>query len=235
MLENVVIITGGAQRVGLCVALDLIKAGYQVVVTYRTHRLGVEELKQNGATLVQTDFSNQDGIDNFIQWANENIQSIRGLIHNASDWQGESSTSCNNLIAERMMQIHFHTPYQLNLAFTDLMKKLDMADIIHISDYVIEKGSDKHIAYSASKAAMDNLTLSFAKLLAPSIKVNSILPSLIVFNEHDTESYKTKTLKKSVLGIEPGEAEISNAILFILNSRYMTGRQLKLDGGRHIL
>ena len=49
-----------------------------------------------------------------------------------------------------------------------------MADIIHISDYVAEKGS-KHIAYAAGKAALNNLTLSFSAMLAPKVKVNTVL------------------------------------------------------------
>ena len=52
------------------------------------------------------------------------------------------------------------------------------SDIIHITDYVVERGSDKHIAYAASKAALDNMTRSFARKLAPEIKVNAIAPSL---------------------------------------------------------
>jgi dihydromonapterin reductase/dihydrofolate reductase len=51
---------------------------------------------------------------------------------------------------------------------------------------VVERGSDKHIAYAASKAALDNMTRSFARKLAPEIKVNAIAPSLIMFNEVTT-------------------------------------------------
>ena len=71
------------------------------------------------------------------------------------------------------------------------------SDIIHISDYVAEKGSKKHIAYAASKAALNNLTLSFSAMLAPKVKVNTLSPAMIKFNEHDDEAYKTKALTES--------------------------------------
>ncbi len=61
------------------------------------------------------------------------------------------------------------------------------ADIIHIGDYVSSRGSNKHIAYAASKAAQDNLTLSFAAKLAPKVKVNSVAPALLLFNEGDDD------------------------------------------------
>lgn len=108
------------------------------------------------------------------------------------------------------------------------------ADIIHMSDYVASTGSKKHIAYAASKAALDNLTLSFATQLAPLVKVNSIAPALLMFNQHDDATYRKKALKKSLLGITPGEAEGVSAIRYILESRYLTGKVIALDGGRHL-
>jgi dihydromonapterin reductase/dihydrofolate reductase len=134
-----------------------------------------------------------------------------------------------------MMHIHAKVPYLLNLALTDLLQAYDgIADIIHLTDYVVEKGSPKHIAYAASKAALDNLTRSFASKNAPNIKVNAIAPSLIIFNQHDTPEYKKKTLKKSLMGIEPGCIEIINSVELLLNSNYITGRTIPVDGGRHL-
>src|SRR5690606_11865287 len=109
-----------------------------------------------------------------------------------------------------------------------------LSDIIHITDYVIEKGSDHHIAYAASKAALDGMTRSFAKRFAPLIKVNSIAPSLLMFQDDDDLEYRKKTLAKSALGVEPGPQVIADALLYLLNNHYMTGRVIALDGGRNI-
>jgi dihydromonapterin reductase/dihydrofolate reductase len=78
------------------------------------------------------------------------------------------------------------------------------------------------------------MTRSFSAKYAPKIKVNSIAPSLIIFNEHDSDEYRAKTLKKSILALEPGTAEVINGVDMILASNYMTGRTLALDGGRHL-
>ena len=103
-----------------------------------------------------------------------------------------------------------------------------------MSDYVASTGSKKHIAYAASKAAIDNLTLSYASKYAPLVKVNSIAPALLIFNHSDGDYYRRKAVKKSLLGIVPGQAEGVNAIRYILNSRYLTGKTIGLDGGRHL-
>ena len=90
------------------------------------------------------------------------------------------------------------------------------------------------MAYAASKAALHNLTLSFAKKLAPQVKVNSIAPALLMFNEGDDDAYKEKALKKSLLEIVPGAKEAVKAMNYLFDSDYITGQTLHLNGGRHL-
>jgi dihydromonapterin reductase/dihydrofolate reductase len=123
----------------------------------------------------------------------------------------------------------------LNHALESLLRGHGHAasDIIHITDYVVERGSE-NIAYAASKAALDNMTRSFARKLAPEIKVNAIAPSLILFNEGDDAEYRKQALDKSLMKIAPGEKEISDLIDYLFTSRYVTGRSFAVDGGRHL-
>jgi dihydromonapterin reductase/dihydrofolate reductase len=103
-----------------------------------------------------------------------------------------------------------------------------------MTDYVQDTGSKKHIAYAASKAALHNLTLSFATLLAPNVKVNSIAPALLMFNEHDSDDYKAKSLQKSLLQICPGAQEAVKAMNYLFDCDFVTGQTMHLDGGRHL-
>lgn len=88
--------------------------------------------------------------------------------------------------------------------------------------------------YAASKAALDNMTRSFARKLAPEVKVNSIAPSLILFNEHDDAEYRQQALNKSLMKTAPGEKEVIDLVDYLLTSCFVTGRSLPLDGGRHL-
>nr|WP_269808736.1 dihydromonapterin reductase [Enterovibrio nigricans] len=162
----------------------------------------------------------------------EKHNSIRAIIHNASDWNCEKDTDDYAALLDQMMQVHVKAPYLINLALAPFLSSHVSADIIHFTDYVVRKGSAKHIAYSASKAALENMTLSFAQKLAPNVKVNSIAPALIMFNETDDDAYKEKALSKSLMGVAPGEEEVVNAVDFIMKSNYMTGQSVNLDGGR---
>ncbi|MEW9798556.1 dihydromonapterin reductase [Alteromonas sp. CYL-A6] len=230
-----VLITGATQRLGLAVASYLLDKGYPVVVTYRTRRESVDELQQRGATTIPADFSTQASIDRAIDDIRSVCGELRGIIHNASDWAPESTDEADSDRFNRMMLIHATAPYCINKALaTNLTSHGGAADIIHMTDYVQDTGSEKHIAYAASKAALHNLTLSFARALSPTVKVNSIAPSLVMFNEHDSDDYRRRANDKFLLRPGPGAAEVVEAVDYIFNSRYVTGQTLHLNGGRHL-
>ncbi|MGO2354362.1 MAG: dihydromonapterin reductase [Marinomonas foliarum] len=234
-----IIITGGGQRLGLACAKALVAKGYSVIITYRKVRKDIAALEEQGITCIQADFSTSSGVDLFTTHILEQYSALGGIIHNASEWDSEEECSNTALLMETMWQVHVFAPYRINLAFEALLcagaEQDGQADIIHMTDYVAEKGSDKHIAYAASKAGLANLTCSFAKRFAPCIKVNAIAPSLLMFNNSDDDDYRIKALSKSLLRKEPGEQEGVLAVQYILDSLYMTGRTLSLDGGRHLV
>jgi dihydromonapterin reductase/dihydrofolate reductase len=233
-----IVITGGAQRLGLAAALALREDNYPVVITYRKTRPTLDLLEQKGIETVQADFSDEAGILEFAEKLRARFHSLRALIHNASEWMPEGGEHRDSIVLQRMLNVHVMAPYLLNQECGELLRRhgelKGHADIIHMSDYVAGTGSKKHIAYAASKAALDNLTLSFATKFAPLVKVNSIAPALLMFKHDDDDAYREKALKKSLLGIVPGEAEGVNAIRYILESRYLTGKTIALDGGRHL-
>ncbi len=234
MQQETVIITGAGQRIGLALALHFANKGYQLIISYRTERESIGLLRAKGVQCIQADFSTDEGIYKFARTISEQTPCIRAILHNASSWGSEKTHSDNASLLDDMLQIHVKAPYLLNMALAPFLntKEIASSDIIHFTDYVINKGSAKHIAYSASKAALDNLTLSFAKKLAPNTKVNSLSPALILFNENDTKAYQQKALSKSLMQIAPGTEEVINTVNFILQSRYMTGQRVNIDGGR---
>ena len=229
-----VLITGGARRIGLALARSLLQRQVPVIVAYRSDYPALAELKSLGATCIQADFSTHDGIYQFAEQVREIAPKLRALVHNASAWQAESPHTPPEQVMASMLQIHVYTPYLLNQLLEPCLRGQGQAgaDIIHLTDYVVEKGSDKHIAYAASKAALDNMTRSFARKLAPEVKVNAIAPALIIFNPGDDEAYRQQALQKSLMKVAPGESEVVELVHYLLGSRYVTGRTHGVDGGR---
>lgn len=229
-----ILITGASQRIGLYCAERLLAEGQPVIVSYRTHRASLDRLRDRGAITLQADFSGADSTHAFIATLKQQTSSLRAIVHNASDWHIEAPGR-EAEVFQRMFEVHMLAPYLINLHCAELLQHGGPADIIHIGDDVTRRGSKKHIAYAASKAGLDNLTLSFASSLAPAIKVNAIAPALIQFNSDDDEEYRRKALAKSALRIEPGADVIYQSLRYLLDNPYVTGTILSVNGGRHLI
>ncbi|KTB66320.1 MULTISPECIES: dihydromonapterin reductase [Pseudomonas] len=228
-----ILITGAGQRVGLYCAERLLDEGHRVIFSYRSQRPGVEALRERGALGVFADFSTEAGILAFIAELKTHTDSLRAIIHNASAWVAETPGDESRAFTD-MFSVHMLAPYLINLHCSPLLQRSTPADIVHISDDVVRKGSRQHIAYCATKAGLDSLTLSFAAQLAPLIKVNGIAPAMVMFNAGDDAAYRTKVLAKSALGIEPGPDVIYQSVRYLLDNPYVTGTTLTVNGGRHI-
>lgn len=233
-LSRPVLITGAGRRIGLALAHHFLTHHQPVIVSYRTHVPAIDVLERAGALCIKADFSTDNGIIAFADEVKNRCSGLRAVIHNASAWVAEDPQVPPADVLHAMLQIHVNAPYLLNLALEGLLRGHGHAasDIIHFTDYVVERGSNKHIAYAASKAALDNMTRSFAKKLAPEVKVNAIAPSLILFNESDDAAYRQRALNKSLMKIVAGEKEIIDLVNYLLTSCYVTGRTFAVDGGR---
>ncbi|MBR9727992.1 dihydromonapterin reductase [Shewanella intestini] len=237
-MSRTILITGVGKRIGFALASYFLEQGHKVLGTYRTHYPSIEQLAQRGATLIQCELTDDNAIAALIKQA-QTMDNLDTIIHNASDWLPDNAHNMSpSQIMQQMMQVHVGAPYQINLALAAKLKQdandIGGSSIIHFTDYVAEKGSKKHMAYAASKAALHNLTLSFASLLAPQVTVNSIAPAMILFNEHDDDAYKVNALAKAILPKEAGLEEIVQLVEYLRNSQYVTGRSYAVDGGRHL-
>ncbi|WP_248731554.1 dihydromonapterin reductase [Pseudomonas sp. MWU13-2517] len=228
-----ILITGAGQRVGLHCAERLLDDGHAVIFSYRSERQGVDTLRERGAIGLFADFSSEVGILAFIAQLKTHTDSLRAIIHNASAWVAETPGDETRAFHD-MFSVHMLAPYLINLHCSALLQRSTPADIVHISDDVVRKGSRQHIAYCATKAGLDSLTLSFAAQFAPLIKVNGIAPAMVMFNEDDDAAYRAKVLAKSALGIEPGPQVIYQSVRYLLDNPYVTGTTLTVNGGRHI-
>lgn len=226
-----ILITGAAQRVGLHCAHRLVADGYRVLITCRRARPEWQQEPLQGIEVLIADFSTVEGIQQLIDTLVERKIRLRALIHNASVWLNDELEAD---ALQAMFMVHMQAPYLLNLASDQLFDPDQGGDIIHISDHVAQRGSARHIAYSASKAGLEALSRSFAARLAPRIKVNSIAPALIMFNEGDDPDYREKALAKSALGIEPGPDVVYQSIRYLMDNPYVTGTCLDLNGGRNL-
>ncbi len=153
-LDKPIVITGAGRRIGLALAHHFLAQHHDVIVSYRTRYPAIDVLEEAGAVCIEADFCHDEGILAFADAVKARTTHIRALLHNASTWQDESPPVPPAEVLNAMLQIHVHAPYLLNFALEPLMRGQGHAacDIIHFTDYVVERGSAKYIAYAASKA-----------------------------------------------------------------------------------
>ena len=228
-----ILITGASQRVGLHCAHRLLDDGERLIVTYRRERPGLDELRARGVLTLQAELASEAGILDFIARLQQHTDCLRAIVHNASDWI-EEQPGHEAAAFQHMVGVHMLAPYLINLHCRAQLERSTPADIVQIGDDVTRRGSAKHIAYAASKAGLESLTLSFAAAYAPAIKVNGINPALVMFNAQDDDAYRQSRLAKSALGIEPGPQVIYQSLRYLLDNPYVTGTHLCVNGGRHL-
>ncbi|HBZ92912.1 MAG TPA: dihydromonapterin reductase [Pseudomonas sp.] len=228
-----ILITGAGQRVGLYCAERLLDEGQSVIVSYRQERDSIGRLRERGAIALQADFSDEAGILAFIDSLKTQCSGLRAIVHNASQWLAEMPGDEAEAFRQ-LFSVHMLAPYLINLHCSDLLLQSEYADIVHVSDDVVRKGSANRPAYCASKAGLESLTLSFAARLAPRIKVNAIAPALLMFNEGDDQAYRTRALAKSALGIEPGPQALYQSLRYLLDNPYVTGTTLTPNWRHHL-
>lgn len=128
----------------------------------------------------------------FVDEVLKSIYGLRVILYNVSAWMAEKSGALLVDVLVCMMQIYVNILYLFNYALERLLRGYGyvVSDIIYFIDYVVERGSDKYIAYVVSKAVLDNMIRSFVRKLVSEVKVNFIALSLILFNEYDDVEYR---------------------------------------------
>jgi dihydromonapterin reductase/dihydrofolate reductase len=220
-----ILITGTSKRVGYELALNLAQRGYDILSVNRSNT----SPSHPRIAHFQADLMDRGQRERLIAHVRTSCEALRGIVHNASQWLDDD---LDNLVA--MLRLHVEAPFQLNLELGEWLNKAGRADIIHICDESASRGSKNHIAYAASKAALQNMTLSFAELYAPGVRVNSISPGLLILKEDSTPEYAGKTVRKALLEFEPGAEPLIQTVAYLLESSYSTGSNIVINGGRHL-
>lgn len=234
MREHTVLITGCGRRLGYLLSCHFLARGFSVLAHYRTPSAETEKLKDQGAILLQADFANPEQIINLIEQVKSQTDKLRAIVHNASTFCLNETTPQAILNQyDALYRVHMVAPALIN---TELKAHLERgakpyADIIHITDASLSPPNPNCSFYSSTKAALENLSFSFANSFAPKIKVNAIQPGIVKFLESHTEEEKAQIVSQVPLGREGGFEPIIETVDYLLANEYVTGSAIKVDGG----
>ncbi|WP_323887866.1 SDR family oxidoreductase [Aeromonas veronii] len=226
------LVTGCGRRLGFYLCEQLVAAGWQVTGSYRSERPELATLAALGVELVQADFGREEDVGKLIALLAAH-QDLALVIHNASAFEPQATDSAAQLAQfEQFYRVHMAAPFQLNRALAPQLASNPNASIIHITDIYIHAPAPRFASYVATKAGAHSLAMSFARELAPAVRVNTIEPGPILFLDEHDEAWRQQVLAKTPLAREGGLEPIWQAVQLLMGNSYMTGASIKVDGGR---
>lgn len=239
--DRVALVTGGAQRVGRAVVERLAEGGFDVAFTYLGSLKEAQELESKLAGMgrqcraIRADLTDPDQATREVAEAiQHDLGRLDVLVNNASIYQATPLGQVDLQLSRSMWAIHVESPMLLCQHLAPLLRQ-SHGHVINMVDLLAERPWPKYLAYSASKAALANLTLSLARELAPEVTVNGIAPGVVDWPDHYPQSEKEKYLKRVPLDRAGTPQDVAETVHFLCTAgSYINGQIIRLDGGRSI-
>lgn len=240
---RVALITGG-KRIGVVVATELARSGADIALVYRRSRAEAEEtadsLRALGrrAFLVQADLADPDSCDRVVDATVDALGRLDVLINMASLYASKPADDVTVEDWNSQMDVDLRAAWLCARAAVPHMRRLRGGRIINFGDWVARSGRPRYagyLTYYVAKAGVIALTEALALELAPDqILVNAIAPGPIVAPEATSDDEFAKVERATPLGHWGGEAEIAKTVLALIDSDFITGETIRVDGGRHL-
>jgi pteridine reductase len=237
---QVVWITGSARRVGREIALGCAKEGADIVVHCRSSRAEGEEVVREietmgrGALLVQGDHGSPADVTAMVTAIKTRFGRLTALVNCASTFPQASMETISEDDFFRAIRDNAYGPFLCAQQALPLLREAKPGRIINFTDSAVQRPYRQYAHYMAAKGGLHTMTLALARELAPAVHVNEIAPGPILEPEDLTPERKEATVRRLPLGRwgEPGA--VVKAVLFLLESDYLCGETINVDGGRLI-
>lgn len=252
MKNQVAIVTGSATGLGAAVALKLADQGVRVVVNYTKslkeaeETLGQVRAKGVDPLLAQGDVANDDDCRRIVKQAVDKWGRVDILVNNAGTTKFADHGDLAALNADDFLSIYKINvvgAFQMIRAAEPHLRASGFGRVVNVSSIAGVLGVGSSVAYAASKGALNTMTLSLARALAPEIRVNAVCPGFIGtrwFSERfgpETYARIVEHNKQSTPLHRAGSPEdIAEAVAFFCGegARHITGETLLSDAGHHL-
>lgn len=252
------IVTGSATGLGAATALELARGGARIVLNYSRSRAECEQTAaacaEAGAAevrIVQADVASDADCRSLAEAASDwgalhvlvNNAGITKHVPNHADLDGLTMEDFQRLYA-----VNTVGPFQMVRAARPLLQAGYEATglagaVVMVSSIAGVTGIGSSVAYAATKGALNTMTLSLARALAPAIRVNAVCPGFIdtrwftdAYGDETTEKIRGNIRKTVPLGVASGPEDIAATVAFLCSraSRHVTGETLLVDAGHHL-
>ena len=233
------LISGGAARIGAQIVRTLHENGYKVIIHCHQSEEVAQTLchelnskRNDSAQIVVADLGDNKAIKKLTQ----TIKSLDLLVNNASVFYPTSIKNSTIEDWDKTININLRAPFFIATGLSKVLAT-SQGSIINIIDIHSDRPLKNHSIYNISKAGLKMLTKTLAKELAPNIRVNGISPGSILWPQDESQlsdKEKMMMLDRIALNRQGSTEDIAEAVLFLADSKYITGEVINIDGGRSL-
>jgi hypothetical protein len=231
------LVTGAAKRLGAATALELARHGAGVVVHYGRSGAEAEQVAEAArafggpAWTVGADLADPAAADALFDRAVQVAGPIDILVNNASIFPRAGLTTLSAAELHANIDVNAVAPLLLSRRF---FGQGGPGSIVNFLDARIVDFDSEHAGYHLSKRMLFSLTRMMALEFAPAVRVNAVAPGLILPPEGEDESYLDRLAHTNALRRHGSARDVTDAVLFLIRSEFITGQVIFVDGGRHM-
>jgi len=229
---KVALITGG-RRIGVVVATEFVRRGAHIAMVYRGSAPEAEN-----SFFIQVDLQQPEACRRAVDETVAKFGRLDVLVNMASIYRQKSIDDLTIADWDEQMAVDLRAAWLCSQAAVPHMRRVHGGRIINFSDWVARSGRPRYtgfLPYYVAKAGVIALTEALAlELAADQILVNAIAPGPIVAPPGTSATESAAVERATPLGRWGGETEIAKAVLALVESDFITGETIRVDGGRHV-
>ena len=241
---KVVLVTGGARRIGRQIALTLAEAGADVSITYRQSKSEAAQTVDAlaalgaGALAVECDVRSEEQVRAAVTAVATSFGRLDVLVNNAAVFSTEPLESLSLDAWDAVFAANTRGPF---LAAREALPHLRASGgrIVNIGSLGGLRAWAKHAHYSASKAALHSLTQAMAKAFAPAVSVNCVAPGWIAMEDGargDLAAAAARFAARTPMKRNGSAQDVAQSVLFFAaGPHFITGQILAVDGGLSLM
>ena len=239
-----ILVTGSSRGIGKAIALQLAQEGAEVVIHYSENKAAADEvLRQVEAYsgkghVLQADLRDPDACARVVDQTVDALGRLDILVNMASVYRAVAFDDLTSEDWNEPLEVDLRAAWLCTQAAVPYMRRLRGGRIVNISDWVAASGRPRYpryLPYYVAKRAVMALTEALALELADDqILVNAIAPGPIVAPDGTSEREFRAVERATPLGRWGGEGEVAKAVASLVESDFITGETIRVDGGRHL-
>jgi pteridine reductase len=235
------LVTGGARRVGRAMTEAVARAGANVVINYNHSGAEAKDLTDQliaegvRASSFRADVSQKADIDALIDHIRDTYGSLDVVVNSASLFESAPFAEITEADWRRVLDVNLTGPFLLSQAALPLLQASAHANIVNIVDLSALQAWPSYAHHSVSKAGLLHLTKVMARALAPGVRVNAIAPGTVLPPDGYDGTAGDGTSDRRLVTPTGQPEDVVKALFYLLESNFVTGQVVVVDGGRMLL